>query len=328
MTTPPTGEFVYSPKLLHRSIVRKQIARDSLQIVGINIKSLTDGDEEFTDPDPGSMTLAIYQENVPITDTPPGTLIITASGSQLDHPDVGLFTYTLQPSVTSTPALLTAVWSYTVQSVAFSYTDYYEIVDPMPIFFTLTEDQKFVVEQTNWMIGDLFDSTDGGPHLVEEFQTKFNYERLAQLLYIACQRINYESIPLTHFAVGNQIGSPIPPRWHGILQYAHYIQVLKHLARSYVEQPELSGIDVAFSQRRDYAQRWQSILDKELPNYTHSVRMFKRKMLNLGSSSMIVSGGIYGRNTFFRSSYSAQARSMRFYPLSWVGSIGGMTGSH
>jgi hypothetical protein len=219
------------------------------------------------------------------------------------------------------------VWSYTVQDVAFNYTDYFEIVDPMPLYDNLPTDQRFVIEQTNWMIGDLYDSTNGGPHLVEEFQTKFNYERLAQLLYIACQRLNYESIPLTNFAVGDQVGTPFPVMWHGILQYAHFIEVLKHIVRTYTEQPQLSGVDVAYTNRRDYFDRWNTVLKSEMENYQHAVRMFKRKQLHLGSGSYIVSGGIFGKSYFFRSSYSASARALRFYPLSFVGNTNAIMGS-
>lgn len=322
----PSGEYVYSPKLRQRSIVRKQISRYSSQTVGLNIKGIINGAESFIDPDPGTVSLQLYLEDNPDTETPPGNILATATDvSGLVHVSTGVYTYTLQPNQTIDSSLITALWSYKVQGTQFSYYDFYETVEPMPTYDSLSDSYKSVVEQTNWMIGDLYDSVDGGPHLIDEFQTKFGYERLAQILVIACNRLNYESQPLTKFTVLPQstTGNALPDQWLGILQWGHYIEVLRHLARSYTEQIQIDGgPGVAYANRRDYATRWQTIISEEMPDYKHAVRIFKRKQLNLGSGAMLVSGGIFGRSSgIFRSSYSAQARSARFGPMSWVGVV-------
>jgi hypothetical protein len=290
--------------------------------MGINIKGIINNNEVFLDPDIGSVTLTLYLEDNPDTEIPPGNFIASATDlAGLTHVSTGVFTYVLQPNQTVDASLITALWTYKVSGTSFQYYDFFEVVEPMPIYDGLTQSQQYTVDQTSWMFGDLFDSTDGGPHLIEEFQTKYGYERLAQLLVIACQRLNYESQPLTKFIVGDGVGSQLPDQWLGILQWGHYIEVIRHLARSYVEQIQIDGgPGVAYANRRDYLSRWQLILAEEEPDYKHAVRMFKRKQLNLGSGAMLVSGGIFGKaGGFFRSSYSAQARSMRFGPISWVG---------
>lgn len=318
----PSGEFIYSPKLRNRSVVRKQLSRYSSQIIGLNIKGFINNTESFVDPDAGTVTLTLYLEDNPDTETPPGNFLASATDTAgLTHVSTGVYSYTLQPDQTIDATLITGVWTYKVSGAQFKYIDFYQVVDPMPVYESLSSTQQQIVQQTNWMMGDLYDSTDGGPHLIEEFQTKFGFERLAQLLVIACQRLNYESQPLTKFVVGDQIGNQLPDQWMGILQWGHYIEVIRHLARSYVEQPQIDGgPGVAYANRRDYLNRWQNILSEEEPDYKHAVRIFKRKQLNLGSGAMLVSGGIFGRaGGFFRSSYSAQARSVRFGPISWVG---------
>ena len=171
-------------------------------------------------------------------------------------------------------------------------------------------------------MGDLFDSTTGGPHLVEEFQTHYGYERLAQLLIISVNRINTMSQPLTSFVVGAQSGPQFPERYSGIMVVALYIETIKHFVRSYVEQPTIQGgTGVAFTDRRDYMQRWQAVLQDEMDDFKSAVRMFKRKQMNLGSGSFIVSGGIYGGSgggRFISGQWAAQTRGARFMPTSFV----------
>ena len=326
MTSPsvPSGVFVASPKSYYHSITRKQLPRYSSQVLGLVIQGLVNGQAVNISPDPNSITLQLNGQTDPNTQNPPGneTLMATESSGIIRNPN-GTVTYFLQPNQITGYLFITATWTYTVQGSLFNYVDYYQVVDPMPIYESLTQTQQLAVEQTNWMIGDIYDSTEGGPHLMEEFQSKFGYERLAQLLLIACQHLNYTSIPLTTFVIGNQVGQQLPDKWIGILQWAHYVEVLKHLVRSYAEQVSIEGgPQVAFTNRRDYLQRWQSILQQEEPDFKHAVRMFKRKQLNLGSGAYLVSGGIFGSaEGFFRSSYSATARAARFGPVSWVASM-------
>lgn len=326
MTSPsvPSGVFVASPKAYYHSITRKQLPRYSSQILGLVIQGMENGEVVNISPDPNSITLQLDGQSDPNTQNPPGNLTLTATESSgITRNADGTVTYFLQPAQITGYSYITATWSYAVQGSLFTYIDYYQVVDPMPIYESLTQTQQLAVQQTLWMIGDLYDSTEGGPHLMEEFQSKFGHERLAQLLLVACQRLNYISIPLTQFVIGTQVGQQLPDKWIGILQWAHYIEVLKHLVRSYTEQPTIEGgPQVAFTNRHDYLGRWQSVLNEEEPDFKHAARMFKRKQLNLGSGAYLVSGGIFGSaEGFFRSSYSAQARAARFGPITWVASM-------
>jgi hypothetical protein len=178
------------------------------------------------------------------------------------------------------------------------------------------------------MIGDLYDSAEGGPHLIDEFQTKFDYERIAQLMTRALVRMNTTGFPVTDWTITPitstaQVGYP-PSEVSGLLAIGTYLEVIRHLRDSYVEIPNRPNMNVTYTDRRDYSQRWAGILASEWPEYMRMVKMAKRKMLNLGRGSLLVAGGIYGGNTtglFMYGTYVSQTRAFRFYPaapaVSW-----------
>src|SRR5207237_264914 len=120
MSIAPTGDFVFSPKVRQRSIVRKQISRYSSPTIGLNIKGIVNKTGEFVDPDVNSVQLQLYLETEPGQDDPPGDLIATITLlNGLMHPDVGQFTYVLQPNQTPDSSLMTAVWTYNVGGAQF-----------------------------------------------------------------------------------------------------------------------------------------------------------------------------------------------------------------
>ena len=54
----------------------------------------------------------------------------------------------------------------------------------------------------------------------------------------------------------NEPGQFPHEQWGALLEFATYIETIKHLKRSYVEQPDWQGVTVARADRRDYLQRW------------------------------------------------------------------------
>lgn len=319
MTVPP-DEYAVSPKLLNESIVRRQISQSSSKELGVRVTSPTGP----IDADTVNVVVA-YDPG--FLDAPGATVIegSLADGTILRE-DVGVYATAIGPQITNTPGLLDVTWTYTVNGQSFTYTDHYQVTEPMPFYEGLSDSQKFVIEQVTWMMGDLFDSTTGGPHLVEEFQTHFGYERLAQLLQITVSRINTMSQPLTSFIIGSPVGgmsaAQFPENFSNVLVIGLYIETIKHFIRSYVEQPNImGGTGVAFADRRDYMQRWQAVLQDEMEDFKSAVRMFKRKQMNLGQGSFIVSGGIFGAaggGRFTSGQWAAATRGARFMPTSFV----------
>lgn len=312
--TQPSGESVYSPKIRDQSLVRKFVSQGGRGYVAIDIYNGT----ASVDPDDGTLSLQIWFRDTTAHDgdDPRGTQILTIPTEEIHREDTGRYDYEIGPPNTAYRGLLTAQWSYQVDGASFTYSDHLQILNPMPKYESLTPEQKSIVEQVSWMFGDLFDSTEGGPHLLEPFQTHFDYERIAQLMAQAALRIGLTGYPIRNWGVGEGT-TPTPQEFSGLLVLGTYYEVIRHLVRSYTEIPAFQGMNVTYTDRRDYAMRWQQILTTEWPDYVRMVKMAKRSLLSLSRGSLLVAGGIYGGNArgiFKSGTYAAQVRGWRFYP--------------
>lgn len=327
MTTYPSGISVHSPKIRNSSIVRRFVSQGGRGYVALDIQS---PDGTSVDPDDDTLTLNVWFNDVsddPPPSDPRGTLVLELTADDVNHPDTGKFDYEIGPDYTAQRGVLTVEWAYEVDGKAFSYTDNLQILNRMPLYDSLTEAEKMIVEQVTWMMGDLFDSTEGGAYLIEPFQTHFDYERIAQLANIATVRINTTGFPVTYWGFGPD-GGAIPQSFAGITVLATYYELVRHLVRSYVEIPARVNMQVTYLDRRDYMQRWQSILQSEWPEFQRQIKMAKRDLLNLGKGSLLVAGGLYGgsANGIFQAGiYAAQARGFRFYPAAPAVMFGGNT---
>ncbi len=324
-TTAPSGQTVYSPKIRDQSLVRKFISQNG---TGYTAISITDG-TGYVDPDPGSLNLAVYFDDVTALSppAPPGVQIVYVGEALITRTDVGHFYYLLGPPNTAARGTLTMIWTYTVNGSPFTFMDFAQILNPMPLYETLSDAEKSIVEQVSWMIGDIFDSTEGGPNLIEPFQTHFDYERIAQMMRISVTRMNFIGFPVENWAVGTD-GSALPPTFQGLSVIGTYLEVVRHLIASYTEIPLFQGMNVTYADRRDYAQRWQSIFSAEWPEYLTYVKMAKRSLLNMARGALLVGGGIYGGNAlgiFQAGTYASQVRSWRFYPAAPAISWGSMS---
>ena len=319
---PYVGIGTYSPKVLSSSIARKQVSQNGFGELGLIVVGAEGKPVDVTDI---TLTLVLdtdFDGTTTTDDEVPeeGEQLAAFSGTQIVRDDVGTYHVTLAPEHTAERGNITAVWAYTVGGQYVTYTDYLQITEQMPVYDALRPEEKAVVEQVSWMFADLFDSTNGGPNLTEQFQSHFNFERIAQLMHIAMNRINTYGVPLTRFGLGEG-QRQLPEHFMGFLTMGTYIEVLRHLIRSYTEQPNLVAMTVTYTDRRDYAQRWKSVLDDEKEQFENALKLAKREFLGLGGGALLVAGGIYGGNggrNFFRSSYSMQVRSMRFYPYASI----------
>lgn len=366
MADEPSGVSVWSPHIADESLVRKFISLNSSGYVAISIQdtkpnAITNPSQAVpVDPDLGSLTLTVWFANV--INNPPqpgsnpyGTQVLQVTQDSLTRVDVGKFFYNIGPSLTSNRGLLTCVWTYTINGVQFQFTDHMQILDAMPLYDSLSESERMVVENVSWMFGDLFDSVDGGPHLLEEFQSHWNYERIAQMQKICVYRMNFignfcnaptqwdigttanspvlyqsEEITKVQQLPDGQInsityptrptstgGSGVPPQLYGLVVLGTYLECMRHLRDSYTEIPQRPGMDVAYTDRTQYQQRWQANLSAELQDWKQAVKASKMSLLNMSKGSLLVGGGIYGGSAmgvFQAGTYAAQTRSWRMYP--------------
>lgn len=316
MTTPdpipnvPIGEGINypnptdtaSPRFYSSTVVKRQVSLGSSQKVGIRTVN-EDGVAENVD----SILLRVLDREA-----------LVHTYEEISNPEVGTYEVVIGPPVTGTRRHLTLMWTYTKDSNTIEFSDEIVVLERMPTYETLSDAEKGVVEQINWLFDDLFDSTEGGAFLAENFQSHFNYERLAQLTLRAVQKINMSNQPITNYAFGGGgTGSRYPSKYYSVLISAAYLEVLRHLIRSYVEIPDFRGMSTTYTDRRDYINRWRMVLDEEKEDVAKAITLMKREHLNLGGGALLVSGGMFGssgRTAFYPGVNNAMARGSRMYP--------------
>jgi hypothetical protein len=171
-----------------------------------------------------------------------------------------------------------------------SITKTWEVFDPLEISVTEADHTIDIV----WMmIEDTFDSKEGGPYLTDS--SFFDQNKIAVLFDAALMRINARP-PIQNFDVDTFPYSSARP----LLVKALYIEVVKHLIRSYVEQPAVVASNVPYFDRRDYVQRWQTIVDKEELELERWIKLFKRGFYNFGSGALLVDLKSGRRLNYFR----------------------------
>ena len=311
------GSEIASPKVSHSTTPRRQL---SLYIPAEMTLGVVGADGQQVDPDEGTLGLSV-DVLAPTADNPdPVVESIVVDPDSIVRDGVGLYRYTLPTQYTQRRGLLQASWTYAHQGSPARFDEHFQILDHMPLYAGLSPSERGIVERVSWRFGDLFDNTaSDGPAFFEEFQTHWGYERLTQLMVIALGKLNTMGHPLTSYRVGVQPGNTgkrLGEQWHGLLEYATYIEVLRHFIRTYVEQPLIEGSTVTSVNRRDYMQRWQAVLADEKGDLKAMVDQFKRAHMGLGRGALVVDGGAYGTLNYGGYASGLAARGGRFYPIS------------
>lgn len=311
MTEPVIGE-VYTQKLVNQAKARRFVSQGGRGYLAIGVAGA-----DNTPVDPDDISLKVWLNTLADPDGDPlGTLVVDVTKTDLTRDDIGKYRYDIGPAHTGQRGLLTVEWFYTVSGSEFVFTDDMQILGQMPNYEALSDKGKLMVEQASWFFADLFDSATGGPWLQENFQTHFDYDRMAFLMRIATMKFNVLGYPITSYGV-SPTDKAVPDNLTDLLLWGTKLEAIRHLITSYTEQPEFRNMATTYTDRRDYAQRWQQVLADEKPDYEKAVKMSKRSLLSLGRGSLLVAGGIYGgsaRGIFVSGMYSAMARSARFYP--------------
>ena len=321
MTEPIYGPEVYSQKLVSQAKARKFVSQNGRGYLAIGI---VDRDNKPVDPDEGTIALKVWLDELDNSGTDPrGNQVIDVTAADIARDDKGKFRYDIGPAHTGSRGLLSVEWTYSVDGTEFTFQDDMQILEQMPNYEVLNDKTKVMVEQASWFFADLFDSTTGGPWLNENFQTHFTYDRMAFLLRIATMKFNVIGYPVTQYGVSTG-DKAVPDNYNDLILWGTKLEAMRHLITSYTEIPDFRNISTTYTDRRDYMQRWQAVLQEEKPDYEKAVKMAKRALLSLGRGSLLVSGGIYGgsgRSMYVPGLFAAMTRSMRFYPaapsVSW-----------
>lgn len=263
------------------------------------------------DPDGQSVTARLLMQNPDGSDFQVNSYTATRESA-------GIYQITPSSADTQNPGQAELVWSYSVNSQAQTYASYIEIGVANPSFDNLPPAMQDFLEEQIWVrFRDLFDSAGGGPNLQSYYQAHWSRGRVAQLMVIALQKINAAAQPWSSYTVDG-IGGPQYPIqfWGGLLATYTYIECIKQLIRSYVEQPAFMGPGIARQDRRDYVDRWRAVLRDEEAELKSLLDVFKIRHVMNGSPRVLVSGGTYGRYAPTRIAGSVAARPRmwaRFY---------------
>jgi hypothetical protein len=345
MADEPSGVSVWTPKIADEALIRKFLSLNGMGYIAIAIQASQSsqtgsiGQAVAVDPDPQTLQVVLWFNDVldnpapNLSNTNPyGVQVATVDWQSITRIETGKYYYDIGPALTANRGLITAVWTYTVNGVGFQFTDHLQILDPMPFYDSLDQAEKLAVEMVSWQFGDMYDATEGGSHLIEEFQTHWNFERIAQMMAVAVQKMNlmgnFGNMP-TNWSIGN-LGNPgymvagepvtftetmpngtvrttswttrssytggngVPAQFFPLVVWGTYVECLRHFRDSYTELPNRPGMDAVYTDRTQYQQRWASNLQAEEPNYRQAVIQAKMSLLNLSRGSMLVAGGIYG----------------------------------
>jgi hypothetical protein len=257
------------------------------------------------DPDSSSVTAQLALQN------PDGT-VVPGSSFTAARQGPGAYQVVLSSNDTASPSNAELVWRYLIGGAAQQYASLIVIGPANQWYDNLGDPMKELVEFCWIRFADLCDSPAGGPNIIATpyFQAHWSRGRAAQLMMIALQKLNGISQPWSNYTADGQGGPLFPVQlWGGLLGQYTYVEMVKHLIRSYTEQPAIMGSgSITRLERRDYADRWRLVLRDEEAELKSLLDMFKIRHMMLGNPRVLVSGGTYGRYAPTRIAGSVAAR--------------------
>lgn len=140
------------------------------------------------------------------------------------------------------------------------------------------------VDLTWRKLEDCFDSEIGGPWLRDMTLARFDKSKIKTLLPDALLDINVQQ-PITSF---QETSFPLDNGGGALLSQALLVVTIRHLMRSYAEQPDTNNSPVAFLDRRRYQETWGKMLEVEEAQYRRVLALWKRQYFGFGKSKLLV----------------------------------------
>jgi hypothetical protein len=257
------------------------------------------------DPDGAAVTASLLLQNADGTVSPVNSYTAAKVGP-------GLFQVVPSSNDTARPSDAELVWAYAIATAPQQYASYLTIGPANPAYDNLLPQFKDAVEAVWIRFADMCDSPAGGPNInsTPYFQAHWSRGRVAQLMAIAIDKISTTGQPYNNYTIDG-VGGPLFPvsLWGGLLNQYTTVECIKHLIRSYVEQPLVQGSgSITRLDRRDYAERWRAVLQEEQSELQAMQDVFNIRHMMLGNPRVLVSGGTYGRYAPTRIAGSVAAR--------------------
>lgn len=163
----------------------------------------------------------------------------------------------------------------------------FEVVDP---FGSVVTPEQQIANAVWSKLEDCFDSEEGGPWLRDVTKRFFGKQKIPALIPEGLLLINLAP-PMTDVTLGDftliTTTAPVDTD-QMVLVEAVFLATVRHLMRSYVEQPLPTGAQVVYEDRRDYLDRWGTIYQMETEYFNRILALYKRQFLGLGKTSLLL----------------------------------------
>jgi hypothetical protein len=255
-------------------------------LVSGEIRSVTDNfvvEDPFVDnPNVVGTTSAPLSTSVPITAIPANALLRAApAGTIMLTDSTGVYTQIFTSTANAPLGAMTIPVQLTTPSYAF----------PSGSLITADPSANELITAAVWLrLEDCFDSIEGGPWLRDKTLLNFDEAKIAAFIPEALMEINNQ-MPPTALQISNFTAWSVTPGDNPnmpLLVQGTLVKTIKHLMRSYTEQPQPQGAQVVWHDRTRYTQMWQAVYQVEYKDYMDNVRLWKRTGLNLGHSALSV----------------------------------------
>jgi hypothetical protein len=282
---PATPAYSPPPALTEYSY-HSQFALDQLGIV-VNVAGVP------TNADNNAVSLSMVAVANPGTGSAASSSPVFTATATNSAP--GVYTYTTTSANLSTVGYYTILWSFSLSGVSQVVQTWLQVGPPSPAYDALPPIARQVVEDVWAKFADSVDSAQGGPNLLQWMNVHFGRNRVAQLLYQCVQHLNNVAQPQSGFTADGNGGGLFPyVQWGGLINSALTVEVIKHLMRSYVEDPDITGNVQVRANRRDYLTRWAQMLPIEQEEYKAQRDVWKISQMFVMTPRVLVSGGAFG----------------------------------
>src|SRR5690606_6966766 len=153
---------------------------------------------------------------------------------------VGKYEVTVRSAHTDTAGNYRLDFKYLIGGVPEVYRDYDVVGESNPDYDRLPPDFKENVDSVRIRFAHLFHSPSERPDLQSYFQSHWSRGRVDQVMKIELGPINTRQQPLGLYSMDGSAGERFPvDQWGSLLETLTYVESVKHLLRSYVEEPML-----------------------------------------------------------------------------------------
>jgi hypothetical protein len=137
-----------------------------------------------------------------------------------------------------------------------------------------------------WLkLEDCFDSELGGPWLRDQTLAVFDKTKIRAFIPEVIMNVN-ETMPFSDYTEASypwSQGSYGPLAAQGLL-----VASIRHLMRSYTEQPDVVSSPVAFMDRKRYQQAWKAVYDVEAPLFDKWTKQVKLRGYDITHGSLLL----------------------------------------